>query len=276
MERPVFDMERGYFDKWEVYRGLVDKPFGPCILPATAVYTAESIKQMLDSFSCVYVKARHAWGGQGVSRVTYRNEIYLWEMQGDTGRMYDSLEELCSEMAVIYPSGEAIVQENAPVATCNDCAFDIRVHMQREVDESWVYAGALARVGGENSIVSNVGISKGIVLPVEDVLRTVVEHPILHELMQRLPEIGSSICAVLDEYHCFDEVGIDLGVDCTGQLWLFEVNTNDVDGGPSHELFSLLPDQRLYEQIRERYVRRNMDTAISLFADLFSLDDSVE
>jgi hypothetical protein len=67
------------------------------------------------------------------------------------------------------------------------------------------------------------------------------------------------------KHYEFDEVGIDLGLHKTGSLWLFEVNTNDAMGSPSHELFANLPDKRIYEQMKHREEDRKNEPIKFLF-----------
>jgi hypothetical protein len=65
-------------------------------------------------------------------------------------------------------------QQAAPLLFFEGCPFDIRTHLQRDVEDQWVYAGDLVRVGGNYSIVSNVAISNGKVKEPKEVLKTLL------------------------------------------------------------------------------------------------------
>lgn len=277
VERPKFDFERGYFDKWEVHCALVGEPIGPCKMPTATVYSSKAMAQMLQEFSSVFVKPLHTWGGHNISKVWGLHGQFHWCLQGRPGiRTYPSLELCIADLAAVYPEQSAIIQQTAPVVDMEGNPFDIRIHMQRDTDESWVLAGALARIGGRDSIVSNIQISQGTVQPVSYVLAKIAPKTFPSEecIESCLREIGLNICRVMDQHHAFDEIGIDIGMDAQGDFWLFEVNTNDVDGGPSHELFAQLPDKRVYYEIQDRYNRRNMDTVSSIFQELFGTEET--
>ena len=47
---------------------------------------------------------------------------------------------------------------------------------------------------------------------------------------------------MLDQYHFFMEVGLDFALDHNGNLWIIEVNTDDLKGGP--DLVFVLPTAR--------------------------------
>jgi uncharacterized circularly permuted ATP-grasp superfamily protein len=277
VNRPDFDLMRGYFDKWEVHCALVGEPIGPCKIPKAAVYSPEEMARMMHEFSSVMVKPLHTWGGYNISKVWSLHGQTHWRLQGQSSvRTYSALEACIADLTAVYPERSAIIQQTAPVVDMDGRPFDIRVHMQRDNDESWVLAGALARIGGRDSIVSNVQISQGTVQPVADVLAKAVPTLFLsnESIEACFREIGLNICRVMDQYHAFDEIGIDIGVDAQGDFWLFEVNTNDADGCPSHELFAQLPDKRVYNEIQDRYNQRNIDTASSIFQQLFGMEET--
>ena len=181
---------------------------------------------------------------------------------------YETIKELFNELP---RSQKRIVQQAAPLVRLDGHPFDFRVHMQREQDERWVCSGMLARIGGAHSIVSNVGISKGQVVPVEEILSALFKDQpdVMKRIVRQLRKVGRCICRILDHYHDFNEIGVDLGVDRSGRLWLIEVNTNDRLGGPSIEMFALLQDKTPYLEILRRYENRQWEM-VRLLLDLFS------
>lgn len=254
--------DRSGFDKWQMYKLIRGEHIGPCSVPKTSRLTARNLDRYLDEFQRVYVKPVSTWGGTNVSLIERDGASIVWTAQGNPP-MSVRLDEILDH----YDGIPTIVQQAIPALLYQGCPFDIRVHMQRDVDENWVYAGELVRVGGQG-IVSNVEISHGKVLPLSSVfceLFPIAQVEILHG---NLTEIGHGICNVLDPYSHIDEVGIDLALDASQGLWLIEVNTNDALGAPSHELFRHLPNQTIYEDIRQRASSRNLNTLQLLFGML--------
>ncbi|MCF8565003.1 YheC/YheD family protein [Alicyclobacillus tolerans] len=270
----MLDLERGYLNKWEMYKALQGEQIGPCRLPVTQGLSGSSLGVMLKKFRKVYVKPIDSWGGNFVSVVAFESGKYSWTMQQHSQQQYPTLSKLMQDLSAAYAHQICIVQQAAPLLGYQGRPFDIRVHMQRNTDDSWIYAGALVRAGGAKSIVSNVGISDGAVLPLENVLLAVLAKPKARRIPVKLENIGYSIAGLLDNYRDFNEIGIDLGVDRDGQLWLIEVNTDDALGAPSHEIFADLPDPTIYKQLRHRAESRQMAMAKSLLEAFFLVEDN--
>ena len=177
----------------------------------------------------------------------------------------DDFNEMYHEIDKFYQDKNAIIQRGIPTIMFEDQPFDIRSHLYKEMDGSWVYGGNLVRIGGTGSIVSNIEISNGSVKPTNEVISILFpNHPIS---IEKLKTISLDICHMLDQYHFFMEVGIDFGLDHEGNLWIIEVNTDDTQGGPDPYLFSLLPDKSVFDQIishkakiYEKWMRHMMDS----------------
>ncbi|BCJ86318.1 YheC/YheD family protein [Effusibacillus dendaii] len=264
------DPERGSLNKWEMYKALQGEPIGPCQLPVTHLLTGETLRQMLKRFTAVYVKPAGSWGGNGISVVKRLKDGYSWQLQGESEQTYVSIQPLAERLTRFY-QGCTIVQQAIDFLPYQNRPFDVRIHMQREADWNWVFAGSLARIGGRGSIVSNVLISRGAVEPTAQVLASVYPTAEWEQIEHQLIEIGYSISLILEEYRLFYEIGIDVGVDPTGTLWLIEVNTDDALGGPSHQLFAELPDRSVYDRMIQRLQKRQQMRAMDLWQLFFSL-----
>ncbi|HEU4964794.1 MAG TPA: YheC/YheD family protein [Bacilli bacterium] len=278
MGRGELDEERRFLNKWEMHKALDGEELGPCRLPETHLHGREALAEMLARYDSVYIKPVDTWGGRGISRVEREGkgedkgegERWCWTVQGEPMQTFTNFEELAKAMSPFDEKGVCIVQQTAPLMTHGASQFDIRVHMQRDLDGTWVYAGELVRVSGADSIVSNVAISGGAVQPLAAVVGETFD---VSELKERLQEIGFRVCEALEAYRVFTEIGVDLGIAPDGQLWLIEVNTDDAISGPSHELFEHLPDKTYANAMRERFQARRMGMFQALFEWVQELDE---
>ncbi|MCL6600660.1 MAG: YheC/YheD family protein [Alicyclobacillus macrosporangiidus] len=252
MDEARLDKERGYLDKWEMYKALRGRRLGPCRLPYTERLSDEALVRMLGRFRRVYVKPVDGWGGHGVGVIARRGDRWAWTVQGEPTRWFVREADLVQVVRTAYGARRGVVQQAAPLARYRGRPFDVRVHLQRDAEDAWVYAGELARVGGAGALVSNVAVSGGEVLPADEVIRAVLGHRRMPMLLRQLRTVGLAVARELERYRLFEEMGIDLGVGRDARLWLIEVNTDDALGAPSHELFAHLPDGRVYEAIRAR------------------------
>ncbi|KEO81837.1 YheC/YheD family protein [Tumebacillus flagellatus] len=260
-EKARYDEERGNYTKWEMYRLLEGEDLGPFHLPVTEALSLDAVRGMLARFSSVFLKPVDTWGGRSVGMLQEVEGRLIWRLQGA-----EAQEVELESVVAAYDGIDAIVQEAAPVVFFQGRPFDIRTHLQRDPDGGgWVYAGELVRVGGGVGVVSNVEISGGQVMTLEEMVREVFGEAgtesdsggICAESLREELEDGSlAVCELLEHVPHFVEIGFDVCLDADGGLWLIEVNANDALGGPSHELFAKLPDQTLYEQMMERYHAR--------------------
>ncbi|PLT32490.1 YheC/YheD family protein [Bacillus sp. V5-8f] len=251
----IVDPERAFINKWEMYKIFNSLESLAFHLPETELFSEESIRSLLEKHTNIYIKPVSTWGGELISTVRLQQGHYVWKLQNGATKHFPKFQQFYEELDYIYGEKQVIVQQHAPIMDFNGHAFDIRAHIQRDLEGKWIYEGSLVRVGGEGSIVSNVKISNGSVVPTDRVLTALFPGE-KHELFNtRISHASVSICEKLDEYHPFVEVGIDYGVDKNGELWLIEVNTDDALSNPDRHLFSLLPDQSTYEQIINRRVQ---------------------
>lgn len=204
-----------------------------------------------------------------------QNSTYLWEQQGLPTITFTTLTQLLHHFISTYAGIQCIVQAAAPVLDFHGRPFDIRLLMQRDSEDLWVAAGSVVRVGGTRSIVSNVGISNGEVLDLRTLCTELKIRPSHRvQLEQRLEHTGFAICTLLEEYRHFNEIGIDFGLAKNRKLWIFEVNTDDAVGGPSHELFAQLPDSKVYDDIEARAARVRLETVRLLFEEFFGSEST--
>ncbi|GLV13960.1 hypothetical protein Heshes_16440 [Alicyclobacillus hesperidum] len=257
MPRATLDEERHFLNKWQMYLAMQDAQPKGLHLPATCLLS-QVTPDHFEQAPSWYIKPVETWGGNLISRVT-KVASATWTLQPTVGTAltFARAADVLSTLLTMYLPEQTIVQQAAPVLTLSGRPFDVRVLCQRDDDDAWLVAGHLARVGAENSIVSNIGTGHGEVMPTQHLLQQVYQNRELSgRVLRRLRRISLAVCHILDTYAEFDEVGIDFGLDSHGRIWLFEVNTNDRLGKPSHELFLHLPNRRIYDEIEHRAKRR--------------------
>lgn len=247
--QPNLDPERGYFNKWEIYKLLKLHSIKSVKIPETKILNKNSLASMLVDYPLLFIKSIATWGGKDISTIEKSGNHFIWKIQGGDALNLIDFEEAYDHIHQFYHNKNAIIQRGIPVIYYRECPFDIRAHLFRDTDASWVYAGDLARIGGKGSLVSNIEISNGTVKPTEEIVISLFSEQNQNALIEILRTASLEICIALDQYHFFDEVGIDFALDPNGNIWIIEVNTNDAIGGPDHNLFSLLPDQSVYNRI---------------------------
>lgn len=269
MENGHLDEQRKFIDKWQMHILLSRHTVPDLHLPHTALWSKEALHSFCEHYRCLYIKPTDTWGGQAIARIQQVQGHWIVKSPSDEPILLSSVEEIWNVLNPRYQT-KTIIQQCAPVASWMGRPLDIRALLQRDESDRWIWSGMLVRIGGENSVVSNVQVSFGNVQPPNQILPHILKSRALYpQVVEKIQTISYALCSKLDEIHFFEEVGIDYGVGRHGDLWLFEVNTNDALGGPSHELFAQLQDRRLYDEIEARWRSRQMNVARELWKDLF-------
>ncbi|MEB3102904.1 YheC/YheD family protein [Ferviditalea candida] len=113
-----------------------------------------------------------------------------------------------------------IVQQKIHLAKVGGRPFDVRVMVQRKRNSSvWVVTGKLAKIAGPGYIITNTARSKG-----------------------RVEQLAT---AIRKYYGYLNTVGLDMGVDVNGRVWIIETNF-----APMISLFYRLRDKTMYRRIQ--------------------------
>jgi D-alanine-D-alanine ligase-like ATP-grasp enzyme len=140
-----------------------------------------------------------------------------------------------------------LVQQRIPLATVNGRPFDLRVMVQRHLKSPWQVTGKLAKVAGKGFIVTNVLRSSGKVVSVEYALKHSALHSMsVSDLLSQMDKVALHAAKQLSPYYpLVREMGVDMGLDKKGNIWIIEVNFV-----PMHGLFAKLKDKSMFRKIQ--------------------------
>lgn len=221
-------------------------------LPATRRYSPATLEDFLRKHGMVYLKPSGGMMGRGILKVWRANGRIHVKKTVYAPSVFTSLQAATRHIDVLREGKAYIVQEGIHLAKVKGRPFDIRVMVQRDrPGGQWQYSGMLAKIAGANSVVTNVALSRGAVMEVEDALAQAFGWS-KREIKRRVDElIRLSMTAAkhFDSYQFYRELGFDLAFDARGRLWMIEQNT-----GPSHPLFAKLKTRlSMYRLIQYRW-----------------------
>jgi hypothetical protein len=241
-----------------------------CNFPCTEAYSEQSLRTFVEAAQPFFIKPTDSWGGKLISLITINTAGYILKKQGYPNQYFGNKENLIKYLLKDNKDKLCIIQEKAPILTANSRPFDIRTHLQRDAANTWVFAGDLLRIGGYQSIVSNVVVSNGNVLETKPFLKRLFNSETKADsIIESLEKTSFQIARMLDRYYPFIDIGSDFGMDKNGGLWLIEVNTDDVNGRPDYELFNRLPDKSIFGEMKRRDEERNHKWLVDAFEGYF-------
>ncbi|MBN6189369.1 YheC/YheD family protein [Aneurinibacillus sp. BA2021] len=234
--------------KWEQWNFFAEEEGIRPYLPSTALFSIQTLRSYLSMYELVFVKPDKGRGGRGVVKIWRRKEGgYAFIREKGRSTYCRTIDELYRKlMQGRNAQGRYIIQEGIRLPLWRGRPFDIRLSMMRD-NGCWKAVGALARVAGPDSAITNIARGRGRVVNVRQALKSSLG---LHErglaaVEADMEGIGHRVCQKFDEIDPYWQVGLDIAVDTNRKLWLIEANTI-VD----QSLFARLKDLSMYREMQ--------------------------
>lgn len=250
-------------NKWAQAVKLKQNPLTARNFPETEVFSGDTLKEFLNRSSFVYVKPIRGREGKGVFRIgKTSNGTYSINGYTNNGSKLDknffSLEEVIDFLYSSYIQKSLpnyIIQKGISSFTPDGQALGVRVHIQY-VQDKWVLGGMLGKLGNRDDGIVNR--NRGArALPIQELL---LQHlQMNHQQTKKIEEKIEIICLEAGrvfhaEHDWLQECGIDIGIDQSGEIWIFEVNMR-----PSIKFFYHLDDKSIVNQIMKNRFNRKMN-----------------
>ena len=115
--------------------------------------------------------------------------------------------------------------------------------MQKNGKGTWTITKVYARVGRKGNITSNLATG-GTAHSLSEVFKQYFDKDKITEIKKKIRALSIKVCEALEKSsgHIFGEMGVDLGVDKDGRIWIIEVNSKPrrtVGGQGSPKLITL-------------------------------------
>lgn len=208
--------------KMKVYKKLLrDGRFAPYLIPSALVSKTADVFSFLEKNQKAVMKPIKGNHGRNVLIIDQKDNIHLIDGEKVKELTNKEFEQL---LKVLLNERKWLIQPFIKSVTKADLAYDFRLHTQKNGEGLWEITLIYPRISGGKKKVCNVssGGYRGELIPF---------------LMEEFPECWALVKEKLEQFalqfsthfenlynHSFDELGIDVGMDENGKLWLFEVN----------------------------------------------------
>jgi glutathione synthase/RimK-type ligase-like ATP-grasp enzyme len=234
-------------NKWLKYLYLKKSKRLTHCMPETQIATKHTFWNLIAKYEHVIVKPVRGSRGRGVIQVSslgdnryelhYENQKTTIEGKKNTYRYIKS----------IIGSNGNMVQRRIDRPTIDDRPFDLRVIIQRRRNSYlWKVTGRVAKVAGQDYIVSNNTRSNGDLLPVRTAFQnSTIKHLSSQTLLSKIDRIALRSAKRLATYFKGHRIyGLDMALDQDGRVWIIEANLF-----PSRSHFRKLEDKTMYRRI---------------------------
>lgn len=224
---PIFNEK--YFHKWDVYERLTANFEVAHLIPETHYNpTYARVLEMTRRYPMVYFKPVDGFMGLGIYQVVAQgNRVTARYRQKDTTirKTYPSVQQMLRQQLPPQKRKNYVIQRGIDLAKLNGQPLDFRVHLNKNSRNEWEVTGVGAKVAGRGAITTHMKAGGKILSPLA-VLEEIFPNQ-AEILLEQLKQQSIKVATVLDDSykHPIGELGIDMGIDQSGEMWLFEVNS---------------------------------------------------
>jgi len=243
---------RGFFDKWRVHQWLAAHDSTALYMPDTIRYeNIETAAEFLYRHPDVYMKPVHGSLGIGILRLRRRQDgrVY-WQLkrqdgslrQGQTGSVTQFLKLQHKRLK----RGPYLIQQTLNLRAWQGRPFDIRLLLQKDGTGMWQRTKIFCRIAQEGEITSNLSTG-GDALAIRGVLKDLLgSSKKVSAVMKQIIKAAEAVPAVVEasQEGTLGEIGLDLGLDEAGRVFVIEVNSKpwkkpNIDEGEWRDLAKL-------------------------------------
>ncbi|MBD1373097.1 YheC/YheD family protein [Hazenella sp. IB182357] len=224
---------QGFFNKWSIHEWLNDHEVVGDYMPETHISPdVDTLQRMLEDYRMVYLKPSGGSLGLGIFRITKhpkggyycrfhqdnQNVLHRFHSLKNLVNYYFGKEKSTRLQRYLVQQGIRLIKhENRPV--------DFRVHMHKNKLGSWQVIAIGSKAAGIGSVTTHVRTG-GSIIPTDQLLDEVFKHN-AETIKKSITETAIHIAEALEERveGPLGELGMDIGVDQLGYVWLFEINS---------------------------------------------------
>lgn len=214
-------------------------------LPKTRSMTKNSFRSLMKRYGKVTAKPGRGEGGVGVISITATGGETYKVHYGSHIKTISGFSSMYAYVKSKTKGASYIVQRTIHLAKVNGRPFDARVMLQRSRSSGWALTGKLAKIAGPGYFITNIKRSKGKVVSLPTAIReSNIRGAPVSRIQSQMDRIGLKTAAQLRKYYPIRILGLDVGIDRDGKVWIIEANFK-----PSKDLFLKLKDKSMYRRI---------------------------
>ncbi len=220
-----------FFNKSDVYKLLDGDVEGGRHLPeSVSGPTPDKIKEMLEKHQFVYFKPSAGSLGAGIYRLTYHPKRgYFARYRKNGANVLLRFTTFQSLMRMIHGRhgtslNRYVAQQGIRLVEIDGCPIDFRFHMHKNGKNEWVAVGIGAKKAGKGSVTTHIKNGGSLMTPEQALSRTFGDRST--EVLEQAKKAAVRLSEAIERNypHTLGELGLDIGIDKDGEVWMFEAN----------------------------------------------------
>ncbi|BFH60905.1 MULTISPECIES: YheC/YheD family protein [Paenibacillus] len=209
--------------KWLKTEALLTDPEVAPYIPQTRTLTRENLQVMLGAHGFVVVKPIVGGGGYGVIKVARSGSRYSITYSSKTSH-YNSFQAMYSSLMRVKVNRKYLIQQGIHLARIQGRPIDYRVKYVKN-GAKWEYRAMVGRLARPGLFVTNL-CKGGNMLSCREGLRRSLPHISSTEKRREMRNLTRRCTSILERHFPgIGQLGFDYGLDQSGKIWIFEVNT---------------------------------------------------
>lgn len=226
-----------------------DANFSHLVIPTHHATDYTDLIDCLDRYSTIVLKPLKGIRGRGVYILEKKSDFYNLGYRTKVEKL--NHQELLDFFEESIKSKNYIIQKYVSSRSLQGDPFDCRVHVEKNEEGKWVSARNYIRIGIGQKVISNVNQGGGISDPKPFLKANFGDK--YEEIIRKLNNLAVTLpykIELLRGTHIMS-LGMDIGIDRDGELYLFEVND-----GPSTA--ALISEVALLRSNYYKYISNNI------------------
>ncbi len=233
-------MNRGLPSKWGLYLQLNSDPRIRAYLPMQVLYTnTKQLKRLLLREKSIIIKPISGGFGRRVFHLIDGTPAILEGRNQHNQYFRKNFDNSSQAIAFLAPhlNHRYLLQRFLQLQTTDKSPFDVRIFAQKNARGEWCVIGKGIRMGPKNKLTSNIhGGGNG--LNYTSFIQSTYPNK-YKQINTTVEKIGILVPEILERsYYPLFELGIDVGIDREGNVWIIEANAK-----PGRQIFELMGDQ---------------------------------
>ncbi|MDE5414237.1 YheC/YheD family protein [Alkalihalobacterium chitinilyticum] len=197
-------------------------------LPRTQKLENEvQLQEFLAPHKNIFLKPIYGKVSIGVVRVVSKDtgniEVFYRQNQNIKREAFHSFKDFWYWFSPNLSQKKYLMQQGIQTMTIKERATDIRLNMNKNGKGLWEVSVLLFRIACNTSHLIPGPLA---VIPIRSLTRYYFKNEEIDKMEKSIQTLGFTICEALDRSgHHMADLGLDLGLDQNGHLWIFEVNT---------------------------------------------------
>ncbi|MGP7818981.1 YheC/YheD family endospore coat-associated protein [Niallia sp. 01092] len=225
---PLFNSQ--FFSKYDTHLLLEKDARIQKHLPETKRLSKEAVEMMVKSYTSIYIKPVHGSQGRNIIHLTTIDNKYCATAssgkQKGKKHFFFSTEELWKWIQRFTKDKIYLIQEGIDFQPFQRRSLDFRVLCHKNYDNHWKATSIVARAANNDAFVANLAQGAEL-LQAKTVLPLLFGKEHAQALLIELKKLAADVAEIISENTdgYLGEMGIDIGVDTNGALWIIEANS---------------------------------------------------